>query len=794
MLQDFRIAFRTLRKSPGFTAATVLTLALGIGANSAMFSVVDALLIRPLPYQDPQQLTLIYSTAPGSPRNFVAQRDLDDWRAAAKSFSGFASLVPQSVNLTGGGEEPDRVVGSFVSANYFSLLKVLPAMGRTFVDGEDRAGAEKVAVLTDRLWHQKFGADSGVVGRKAFFNGEPYRIAGVLPASFIDQPWDVDVFLPAYAYPNYSLDRASPIGGVIGRMKPGVTLQQAQAEMSTIAAGLAKSYPDSNRDRGAAVVALKDVVVQNLRPTVQALAGAVGFVLLIACANVAGLFASRIVAREKERSVRLALGASAAQLIAHVMAEALLLAAAGGAAGVLIAMWSIAALGASVVQYLPTGTQLTLNGTVIWFTAGMALLSSLLISGIPAWRSARAPSLQLRGAGSSALRNRTRSFIAAVEVALAMVLLVGAGLTIKSLRELGRAQPGFDTTNLLTFEYRLPRAKYSQAAAQTEFHKRVIEEIQAVPGVIVASSVRAAPLGGNGEIDDFWATDRPEPAANDRPRGLFNAADPYFFASLRIPLLRGRVFNERDIAGGAPVIVINQTLAQRYFADRDPIGRSLRIPQQNMTGEIIGVVGDVKQYGLDDIAAPQMYGALAQNPFLFTSVAVRTSSDPGRLMNEIRKAVWRVDRDQPMWKMRTSESRIATLAQPHEFVTSLLGGYATLALILAAIGIFGVVAYSVSQRTAEIGIRMALGARRKDVGRMILTQGLWMAVIGVTAGAGAAMWLTRYLQSELYQVSTLDPGVYIAVALVLGMVTVAACLIPARRAMRVDPLEALRHE
>jgi putative ABC transport system permease protein len=461
----------------------------------------------------------------------------------------------------------------------------------------------------------------------------------------------------------------------------------------------------------------------------------------------------------------------------------------------LIATAIVSVLAKAITPHLPSGTEIGLGGVMLCFTAGATLLSSLLIAGIPAWHSARAHGLQaVGGAGSGAMRNRTRSFLATAEIALAMVLLIGAGLTIKSLRELGRAKTGFDTHNLLTFEYRLPRAKYASGVAQNEFHQRAIEQIRAVPGVVAASSVRAVPLGGNGEIDVFFPADRPEPGAAELPRGLFNAADPAFFATMRIPLLRGRVFDDHDLANGPPVIVINQTLAQRYFADRDPIGRSIRIQTQNMTAEIVGVVGDVKQYGPDDVVSSQIYGALAQNPFLFTSVAVRTSSDPARLMNEIRKAMWRVDKDQPMWKMRTVESRLDMLQQPHLFVTSLLGGYAGLALLLAAIGIFGVVAYSVSQRTSEIGVRMALGARRTDVGRMILKQGLWMATIGIAIGAGASVWATGFVKSQLYQVSTLDPSVYMAVALLLAMVTIAACLIPARRAMRVDPLTALRHE
>ena len=378
---------------------------------------------------------------------------------------------------------------------------------------------------------------------------------------------------------------------------------------------------------------------------------------------------------------------------------------------------------------------------------------------------------------------------------MAMVLLAGAGLTIKSLVEMGRANPGFDTRNLMTFEYRLPRAKYPGDGGQSEFHKHVIEKIRAVPGVMAATSVRAVPLGGNGQFGDFYLTDRPEPAASQRAQAMFNAADPNFFSTLRIPLLRGRVFDEHDTANSAKVIVINQTMAERYYGDRDPIGRSIRIPQaNNLTAQIIGVVGDVRQFSPEDPPALQIYGALDQNPFLFTSVAVRTAGDPKLLMNEVRQAVWKVDKDQPMWKMRTMDAKLAMLEEPHRFVSSLLGGYAGLALLLAAIGIFGVISYSVSQRTAEIGVRIALGATPGDVAQVILKQGAVVTGIGIAVGMGAAAWLARYLRTELYGVSAVDPAVYAVVAVTLAAVAMAASWIPARRAMKVDPAVALRSE
>jgi len=794
MIRDFRYAVRGLKKSPGFAVATVLTLALGIGANSAIFSVVNAVLLKPLPYKDAEQMTIVYSTGPGGTRNFVSVPDLDDWRASSKSFSSFAGISPQSVNLTGN-DTPDRVVGSFISSNYFDMLGIQPASGRLFVNGEDRQGAALVAVLTDRVWRNRFGADPTILGRKLLFNGEPYTVVGVLPGNFIDQPWNADVYLPLFKYPNYTLDRGRSSAGVVARMQPGVSVAQAQSEMAAITARLAAAYPNTNRDRGALVVPLKEIVVGDLRPSVLALAGAVAFVLLIACANVAGLFTARMVGRERERAVRLALGAGRSQLISHVLAEALVLSAAGAALGLALASWGLQAVSKTIAGQLPTGMDVKMDTPVLLFTAGIAVIAALLVAGIPAWQSIRSTVLREGlGAGSGASRNRVRNLLAAGEIAMAMVLLTGAGLTIKSLLELGRTRTGFDTHNLLTFEYRVPRAKYTTGDAQNEFHRQVIDAIRAVPGVIAATSVRAVPLGGNGQVGDFFLTDRPEPQASQRPTALLNVADPYFFSTMRIPLLRGRTFNEHDTANSAKVVIINQTLAARYFSNEDPIGRSLRIPTANMTAEIIGVVGDVKQFSPEDVASPQMYGALSQNPFVFTSVAVRTAGDPTVLMNDIRKAVWSVDKDQPMWRMRTMDRALAVSAQSRQFVTSLLGGYAGLALLLASIGIFGVISYSVSQRTAEIGVRMALGARPGDVAKIILTQGVAMTGGGIVVGMAASAWLARLLRAQLFAVSPLDPAVYAIVAGVLAAVALSACLIPARRAMRVDPVHALRHE
>jgi predicted permease len=795
-LQDLRYAARTLRKSPGFTIATVLTLALAIGANSAIFSVVNGVLLKPLQFEASDQLVEIYARDAQGQRQFVSQPDLDDWRAMAHSFSGLASWVGQSVNLTGL-EQPERITGLFVSSNFLPVLGVAPAMGRGFAVGEDRMGGERVAMISDGLWRSRFASEARVLGKAIELNGELYTIIGVLPRSFVFpvSTADPDVYLPAFKYPNYSLDRTQTSCAVVGRLRQGTSIPIAQAEADTIAERLAGSYPASNRGRGVMVISLKEDIVASFKPSVVALAGAVAFVLLIGCANVASLLIARMVARERERAVRIALGASRAKLISHVLAEAVLLAGAGGLLGLLLGSWTAPAIASSIAGYLPYGTRIELDRAVALFTLGVSLAAALLVAAIPAWQSSNAEALRVgRSAGSGAGKNRTRSILVAGEIALALVLLVGAGLMIKSFSELGRAEPGFDTRNLLTLAYRVPRTKYPTAAQQSQFHREVVEKIKAVPGILAATSVRAVPLGGNGNNAEFALTDRPEPPAAERPQALLNFADPDFFSTMRIPVLRGHVFSQRDQEGRTYAIVINETLARRYFNGRDPIGQHLRIPSIRQTGEIVGVVGDVKQFTLRDPATPQIYGALAQNPFIFTSLAVRTAGDPLKMANQIRRAIWQVDKDQPVWAVNSFDGIIATQSRLRQMVTAMLGVYAGVALLLASIGIFGVISYTVSQRTSEIGVRMALGARPAQVARLILRQGLFITAIGIAGGAAAAMWLSRYLRTQLYAIGPLDPGVYTAVTALLAAVAIVACLIPARRATKIDPMVALRYE
>ena len=792
LLQDLRYGMRTLRKSPGFTLAAVLTLALGIGANSAMFSIVNGLLLKPLALDGTGRLIEVFSRDPQGQRVWVSQADLDDWRAAAHSFSSLASWVPQSVNLTGR-EQPERILGTFVSSNFFSTLGASPAMGRAFAPGEDRSGGARVAVISNGLWRSRFGSTGSIVGTSAEFNGESYTIVGVLPPSFVFPFFDADVYLPAFAYPNYSLDRARTNCAVIGRLRDGVSIGAARAEMNTVASHLAASYPATNKGRGTEIVSLKEDLIADLRPSVIALAGAVALVLLIGCANVASLLIARMVARDRERAVRIALGAGRVRLMSHLLTEALLLAACGGGLGSLLTFWSVPAIAALIAVYLPYGIAIAVDRSVLGFTLGVSIGAALLVAAIPAFQAWNPMPLRA-GRGAAAARHGARSLLVAVEIALALVLSIGAGLMIRSFSELGRTAPGFDTQNLLTLAYRVPRNKYPTGAQQVQFHREVVERIQAIPGILSASSVRAVPLGGNGNTGDFMLTDRPEPPPAERPQALLNFADPDFFSTMRIPLLQGRAFTGHDDPAAPYVIIINQTLARRYFDGRNPIGQHLRIPSLQQTAQIVGVVADVKQFTLRDPATPQIYGSLAQNPFVFTSLAVRTKGDPTKVVNEIRAAIWGVDKDQPVWSVHTFNEILRSQSRLRGLMTTMLGAYAAFALLLASIGVFGVVSYTVSQRVPEIGVRMALGARRADVVLLILRQGMFMAAIGIGAGLPAALWLSRYVRTLLYAVTPNDPLVYMSAIGVLAAVSAAACLLPARRAANTDPMASLRCE
>lgn len=798
MGKDIQYAIRTLRHKPGFALAVILTLSLGIGANTAIFSVVNAVLLRPLAYPRANRLMMLIGTDRQNQRVGCSLADWRDWRRDSRSFSEITAWVAQSVNLTGTGM-PERLVGTFASAEFFKTLGVQPVLGRGFAPGDDQPGADPIVIVSNGFWRNRFGADPHFLGKKLTLNGEVFTVVGILSPGFQFLPADSDVYLPLAHYPNYTWERQASGYTPIARLKDGASMEQARAEMRTVTASLTRQYPDTNTGHGVEIVSFQDVLVEQIRPSLLALLGAVAFVLLIGCVNVANLLLTRTVARQRECAIRAALGASRVHLIRQLLSETVLLAIAGGGLGALLGLWGVWAVSKAGSMYLPSGMDTSVDATVLVFTLSLSLGTGLLVG--------LAPALQLfrgdwsdplkegaRTGAASVARTRMRSALVVAEVALALMLLVGAGLMLKSFLKLNQVKPGFDPHNLLTLEYRIPRTKYPNLERQAQFHAQVVERVSALPGVESAAAVRAVPLGGNGQVVAFAPTDRPAPGKGESPQALLNTADPYYFRAMRIPLLAGRVITAYDRAEAPVVVVINQTMAKRYWPDRDPIGKQIQVQGIKGPATIIGVAADVKQFSLDDVAASQMYVPLEQLPMIFSSLVVRTSGDPMQMANAVRQAVWSVDKDQPVWRVRSMEMLLDRSVSPVRFLMALLVSYAGLALLLASVGIFGVIAYTVSQRTMEIGIRVAVGARPVDILRMVVGHGMLSSLTGVGLGICGAIGLTRFLHTLLFGVTTTDLWVYTSVSLLLALVALVACLIPARRATRIDPLEALRYE
>jgi len=792
-----------LAKRPGFALVAVLTLALGIGANTAIFSVVNALLLHPLPLPDSEQLVAVGGRTKEGRRTWISYPDFEDLRSQVKLFSSLSAFVPQSVNLTGR-DEPIRVRGGFVSDTFFDAAGVQPVLGRGFRPGvDDQLGAERVCVLQNETWQGLFGGDPNILGKTLILNNEPFQVVGVLPAGFRFPFDEIEVWIPHYNWPVFAAnyrDRASGLVGPIGRLKPGVTLAEAQTEVETIMGRLAAQYPEAGEGRSAVVRSMQEVVVAEVRPAVLILLGAVGFVLLIASANVANLMLARAATREKEIATRAALGASHGRLVRQLLTEAGVLWLGGGALGLLCGRWALDGLLAAAPDDLPGGITARLDGTVLAYTLGLTLVTALAFGLIPALRFSR-PNLSeslkegSRGAGQSGQRTRLRAALVVGQVALTLVLLVGCGLMVRSFGRLARVDPGFRAEKLLTMEYRLPQNKYPEGSQQWAFHREVVERVRQVPGVLSASVLRSLPFSGNGGTATFTLPDRPAPAEGAW-RTQLNTADQYSFETMGIPLLRGRTFTEQDHADAPLVAVINRRMADQFWPGENPIGREIHFPgaEPPQTAAIVGVVGDVKQYSLDDAEIPQVYVAQAQNPGIFNTLEVRTEGDPMALASAVRKAVWSVDAEQPVWKIRTVTFLIDRSVGLPRFLAQLMTAYSGLALLLAAVGLYGVVAYNIAQRTHEIGVRVALGAHRNDIFRLVVGEGMGLTLLGVAIGLAGAFALTRFLSSLLFGVTPRDPITFTAVPFVLAAVALLACWVPARRATRVDPMTALRYE
>lgn len=796
--QDLRYGARMLAKKPLFTIIAVMTLALGIGANTAIFSVVNAVLLRALPYHKPNQLIVLSTTTPGGDPDGLSHLEAEDYRARMQSIEDLVCFQSQSVNVTGG-DRPDRVRGAFVSSNFFKFFNLTPIVGRTFVAGEDQQGAAKLAVVNEKMWRERLNGDQNLESKKLILNGEPYSVIGVVTTDFKEPlDSDVEIWMPLAYYPGNNGTRAARFAFGMAHLKPGVSLAQAQAEATTIASQLAQAYPKENAGQGARVEYFRDLLVSRVRPVLWLLFAAVGVILLIACANLANLLLARGLSRQREIAVRAAMGASRWRLIRQLLTETTLIGLVGGAAGVLLAYWGLSALLKLPQNFVRAG-EVTLDARVLLFAFGVSVITGWLFGLTPALQLAR-PQLQSflkegsRGSGESARWNRVRGAFVVFQVALSLLLLVSAGLLIRSFDKLLRVDVGFKPEQLLSLEYRLPRNKYNKADAQWNFHRQVTEEVQQIPGVKSVSLVRGLPFSGNGGTTTIILPDREPPKQGMEPEVMFNTVMPNYFETIGIPFIKGRSFGNEDRADTPGVLIVNQTMAERFWPGQDPLGKQIKFPQDGSTGTVVGVVGDAKHYWLEEEARPQLYGAYSQSPGIFATLVIRTTVEPLSLSEQVRQAVWKVDSDQPMWKIRTVEFLVNRSMADRKFLMALMGIFASLALLLTTIGLYGVISYLVNQRTQEIGIRMALGAQMGQILRMVLKQGMLLVLTGVALGLGAAWLLTRLMSRLLYRVSATDPVTFVTIAVLLIVVALLACYLPARRATKVDPMVALRYE
>ncbi len=811
VLHDFRYSARTLLKRPGFVITITLILALGIGANSTIFSVVDAVLMRPLPYEAPERIVMIWETnqSKGVPRSIVSPANFLDWKEQNKVFDHLAALRFWYYTVTGLGD-PERYQGARVSADFFPLLGVKPELGRNFGPEEEQVGRDHVVVLTHAFWQRRFGGDRNIVGRSLTIDNEPFTIIGVLPASFRFSRVlnaELELWMPISFTPQ-QLTREDRSITVYGRLKQGVSLAQARAEMDGIMRRLEQQYPETNSGWTAQVNILQEQATAPFRPTLLILMVVVGFVLLIACGNVANLLLTRATTRQKDFAVRFALGSSRSRLMRQLLIENLLLALLGGAAGLLLAYWAINFLNVIVRERVPYLDTLVINRSVLGFTLVVSVLVGVIVGLVPGLRASR---LNLRDALAESGRTssetpghrRLRNLFVVLEVTLAVPLLIGAGLMLRSSLLLQNLDRGIDIRNVLTAQISLPKTKYVTAQQTAEFYRQTLQRIQSEPEVLSASAVNFLPLTNFGDATRLTIEGRNPSASGPEITASYRVIDPNYFRTMSIPLLRGRFFTEQDNDESHGVVMINQTMARRYWPDEDPIGKRIKpefpaakVPWRpastNTWLAITGVVGDVKEAGVNDEQSAEIYLPYLQNPSSLMNLLVRSASDPLRLVPAVRRQVLAVDGDQPVYNVSTMEDVLGqSIATPH-VITSLLTIFAAVALLLAAIGVYSVMSYSVAQRTHEVGVRMALGAQQQHVLRMILGHGLRLVLGGVGFGVIVAFAVTRVMSNLLFGVSATDPRVFVGVPLLLIAIAMLATYLPARRALKVDPIVALR--
>ena len=807
-LQDIRYGFRMLIKRPGFTIIVVLTLALGIGANTTIFSAVDAVLLNPLPYQEPDRLVAVWETNKQlSPemwdRNEVAMPNFLDWRSSNQVFEQLGSLYYADVNLTGVAE-PERIKSCVVTTNFFQVLGIQPMIGRSFLPEEEKLGSPRVVIISSGLWERLLGSDPNLTNKSVTLNGNPVAVVGVMPRGFdLQFPTNmrVDMWLPMRIDPA-NVDRDSHYLYALARLKPGISRDQAQSEMNLIAAQLQQQYPETNAQKGVNIIPLRKQLVGKVDSYLYLLFGAVGFVLMIVCANVAGLLLARVTARHKEVAVRIALGANRWRIIRQLLTESIILSALSGLLGLLFAYGGIKLLVTLTPPDVPRLHEIGLHIPVFLWTLVISILTGVLFGLAPALQASR-PDLN-EALKKSAGRNQggfqrggLRNLLIVAEVAVALLLSVGAGLMIKSFMRLQQVSPGFEANSLLTMNIALPRQKYREPQQANAFFDQLAERIKTLPGVKSVGGIDPLPFSNSNVSTSFLIEGAPAVPLAERPEVGERAVTPAYFETMGIPVLKGRSFTAQDRDNTPHVIIVNEALASRYWPNQDVLGKRLGFeddPSKQSWRQIVGVVGNVKHHGLEAEAKPEVYFPYQQLPKNFMSVVVRTALDPVSMIPAIRSQVFAIDKDQPVFDIMTMEQRLAKSVASSRFVMLLLGTFSVLALGLAALGLYGAMAYLVTQRTQEIGLRMALGARRSDVFKLVVGKGMRLAIIGTAIGLVASLALTRVMGSLLFEVTPTDALTFVIVSVVLLTVALLACYIPARRATNVDPLTSLRYE
>ncbi len=805
--QDVRYGTRMLLKSPALTIVAVVSLALGIGANTAIFSVVNALLLKSLPYNDPERIVLAWGDTPvqDNHRNQVSATDVADWRTQNSVFEEVATYSDWRPIFSTGGE-PERIQAMQVGDGYFKVMKTEPLLGRVFLAEEQEDGKDFVIVLGYGLWQKRFGGSPDVIGQKVLLSSRPYTVVGVMPANFHSLPSNLIEPQAEYYRPvaeGYDDKKRSERHlRAIARLKPGITLQQAQTEMATIAQRLEQEHPVDNTGWGIRLVTLTEDTIGDLRLTLLTLFGAVAFVLLIACANVGNLLLARSTARQKELTIRAALGAGRWRLVRQLLTESLLLALAGGGLGLLLALWGISLVESLGSQVTPLLNGISIDGRVLGFTVLISVVTGILFGLAPALQVSR-PDLNEalkeggRSSGAGATRSRLRGALVVSEIALSLVLLICAGLLIKSVMRLRDVSPGFNPENLLTMSVSLPGAKYPKKTDWTAFYDRLVERLEALPGVEAAGVTSVLPLSSNFDGRGLAIEDHPKPRGEEITVDLY-INTPGYLRAMSIPILKGRPLNEQDTETSPAVALINETMAKALWSNSDPLGKRIKFPgseeDQQPWRIVVGVVSDVRQYGLDKKTPMQIYLPQSQFPTSFMTLVVRTTIEPTSLIAPVRNEILALDKEQAAYNISTMEQLLANSLALRRLFMLLLIVFAVLALGLASMGIYGVISYTVARRTHEIGIRMALGAQRGDILRLVIRQGLTLVLIGVGLGLTLALAMTRVIASLLFNVSTTDSPTFAGISLLLITVALAACYLPARRATKVDPLVALRYE